>query len=148
MSNFQPLEVVGRGSETQLQEAENLNSYFSRIRVNTWSNLNQSVSLILFPGRHCVLSPSKTWCWASAGSMLAQWVKNLCLAHIKPTMRRHWASIKPTLGQHQASIGSVLSQHLAAELFNSNFHPLEVVSHWRDPQLQVSENYSDLTKWM
>ena len=24
-SNFQPLEVVGRGSETQLQEAENLN---------------------------------------------------------------------------------------------------------------------------
>ena len=47
MSNFQPLEVVGRGSESQLQEAENLNSYFSRIRVNTWSNLNQSVSLIL-----------------------------------------------------------------------------------------------------
>ena len=28
-----------------------------------------------------------------------------------------------------------------------NFHPLEVVSRWRDPQLQVSENYSDLTKW-
>ena len=25
MSNFQPLEVVGRGSETQLQVAENLN---------------------------------------------------------------------------------------------------------------------------
>ena len=24
MSNFQPLEVVGRGSDTQLQEAENL----------------------------------------------------------------------------------------------------------------------------
>ena len=28
-----------------------------------------------------------------------------------------------------------------------NFHPLEVVSRWRDPQLQASENYSDLTKW-
>ena len=36
---------------------------------------------------------------------------------------------------------------LTAKLFNWNFHPLEVVSRWRDPQLQVTENYSDLTKW-
>ena len=36
---------------------------------------------------------------------------------------------------------------LTAKLFNLNFHPLEVVSRWRDPQLQVSENYSDLTEW-
>ena len=36
---------------------------------------------------------------------------------------------------------------LTAKLFNLNFHPLEIVSRWRDPQLQVSENYSDLTKW-
>ena len=36
---------------------------------------------------------------------------------------------------------------LTAKLFNLNFHPLEVVSRWRDPQLQVSENYSGLTKW-
>ena len=36
---------------------------------------------------------------------------------------------------------------LTAKLFNLNFHPLEVVSRWRDPQLQVIENYSDLTKW-
>ena len=36
---------------------------------------------------------------------------------------------------------------LTAKLFNLNFHPLEVVARWRDPQLQVSENYSDLTKW-
>ena len=36
---------------------------------------------------------------------------------------------------------------LTAKLFNLNFHPLEVVSRWRDPQLQMSENYSDLTKW-
>ena len=34
-----------------------------------------------------------------------------------------------------------------AKLFNLNFHPLEVASRWRDPQLQVSENYSDWTKW-
>ena len=32
-------------------------------------------------------------------------------------------------------------------IFNLNFHSLEVVARWRDPQLQVSENYSDLTKW-
>ena len=30
---------------------------------------------------------------------------------------------------------------LTAKLFNLDFHPLEVVSRWRDPQLQVSENY-------
>ena len=36
---------------------------------------------------------------------------------------------------------------LIAKLFNLNFQPLEVVSRWRDPQLQVSENYSDLTIW-
>ena len=36
---------------------------------------------------------------------------------------------------------------LTAKLFNWNFYPLEVVSRWRDPQLQVSENYLDLTKW-
>ena len=29
---------------------------------------------------------------------------------------------------------------LTAKLFNWNFHPLEIVSRWRDPQLQVSEN--------
>ena len=29
---------------------------------------------------------------------------------------------------------------LTAKLFNLNFHPLEVVSRWHDPQLQVSEN--------
>ena len=36
---------------------------------------------------------------------------------------------------------------LVAKWINLNFHPLEIVSRWRDPQLQVSENYSDLTKW-
>ena len=36
---------------------------------------------------------------------------------------------------------------LTAKLFNLNFPSLEVVSRWRDPQLQVSENYLDLTKW-
>ena len=42
---------------------------------------------------------------------------------------------------------SWLLNPLTAKLFNMNFHPLEVVYRWRDPQLQVSENYFDLTKW-
>ena len=36
---------------------------------------------------------------------------------------------------------------LTAKLSNWNFHPLEVVSRSRDPQLQLSENYSELRKW-
>ena len=36
---------------------------------------------------------------------------------------------------------------LTAKLFNLNFHPLEVVDRVSETQLQVSENYSDLTKW-
>ena len=36
---------------------------------------------------------------------------------------------------------------LTAKLFNLNFHTFEIVSRWRDPQLQVSENFTDLTKW-
>ena len=33
---------------------------------------------------------------------------------------------------------------LTAKLFNLNFYPLELVSRWRDPQLQVSENYGKI----
>ena len=36
---------------------------------------------------------------------------------------------------------------ITAKFFYWHFHPLEVVSRRRDPQLQVSENYSDFTKW-
>ena len=36
---------------------------------------------------------------------------------------------------------------LTAKLFNLNFHPPEVLYRLRDPQLHVSENHSDLTKW-
>ena len=35
---------------------------------------------------------------------------------------------------------------LTVKFFNLNFHPLEVLSRWRDPQLQVGGNYSYLTK--
>ena len=33
------------------------------------------------------------------------------------------------------------------KLFNCNFHPLGVAPRWRDPQLQVSKYYLELTKW-
>ena len=48
------------------------------------------------------------------------------------------------LGQRRRRLATI--NPLTSELLNFNFHPLEVVSRWRDPQLQVSENYSDLTK--
>ena len=34
MNNFQALEVVDRGSETQSQVVENLNNFFQQVRVN------------------------------------------------------------------------------------------------------------------
>ena len=34
------------------------------------------------------------------------------------------------------------------ELIYLNFHPLEVVSRYRDPQLQVAENYANLVNLM
>ena len=43
---------------------------------------------------------------------------------------------------------SKLINPLTAKLFNQNFYSLEVVSRRRDPQLQVSENCADLTKWI
>ena len=51
-------------------------------------------------------------------------------------LRKIWAAPTLTLGINP----------LTAELFNLNFNPLEVVSRWSNPQLQESENYSDLTK--
>ena len=37
--------------------------------------------------------------------------------------------------------------HFNRQIIKCNFHPLEVVCRWRDPQLRVSENYSDLKNW-
>ena len=43
MSNFRPLEVVDRGSETQLQVGEKLLNYLSRIRINANSKTFMNV---------------------------------------------------------------------------------------------------------
>ena len=40
--------------------------------------------------------------------------------------------------------GSLDINPYPAKLIYVNFHPLEVVSRYRDPQLQVNENYSYL----
>ena len=46
MSNLQRLEVVGRGSETQLQVAENLNKSLSRIMVDSHNMLQIAPALL------------------------------------------------------------------------------------------------------
>ena len=55
-----------------------------------------------------------------------------------PHRLRRWFNIKPILGQH-----FVLNPY-PAKLIYLNFLPLEGMSRSRDPQLQVSENYSYL----
>ena len=75
--------------------------------------------------------------------------------------RRLWYNIHATLGQWEPwlKLGGELvpfncyvfvwklTAHLdpyPAKLIYLNFQPLEVVSRYRDPQLQVAENYSYL----
>ena len=101
-----------------------------------WSKEEQTqigVSILynLTPSKHC----TPTQCWFNVGPA------------------SHWVSVASWLGQILLRYSFYLrirTQHcinpLTAKLFNLNFHPLEVVSRWRDPQLQVGENYSDLTK--
>ena len=50
-------------------------------------------------------------------------------------------------GTHTHSMPSLLKNDIntyPAKVNNLNFQPLEVVSRYRDPQLQVAENYSCL----
>ena len=44
------------------------------------------------------------------------------------------------LSQQSLSLGAIHIDPYSAKLNNLNFHPLEVVSRYRDPQLQVAEN--------
>ena len=103
--------------------------------------------------------------WTSiASTSRVCWVRRLTNIELALPQRLEFDGYDggPTLNQHCLNVSRLLgnchhhwrqSQHqslnpLAAKLFNLNFHPLEIVSRWRDPQLQVSENYSGLTKWM
>ena len=51
------------------------------------------------------------------------------------------------MNQKELSKRYLMFNPLTAELFNLNFHPLEVVDRVSETQLQVSENYSDLREW-
>ena len=63
------------------------------------------------------------------------WTFHVITGKVKAEMDHTWLSVEININP------------LTTKLFNLNFHLLEVVSRWRDPQLQMSENYSDLTKW-
>ena len=39
---------------------------------------------------------------------------------------------------------TVMVNHLGDKINNFNFHPFQVVSRYRDPQLEMGENYSYL----
>ena len=43
---------------------------------------------------------------------------------------------------HEKANNSYVYNPLPAEIFHFDFHPLEIVSRYRDPQLQVGGNYS------
>ena len=66
------------------------------------------------------------------------------LSYLNCSLTRNY-SYFVTLRPKIANVDSILFNPLAAKLFIWNFHSLEVVSRWRDTQLQVK--YSDLTKW-
>ena len=74
----------------------------------------------------------------------------LCEMYMKKSSRRDidWKISFIMRAQFSRSVLALAhsTNPLTAKLFNLNLHPLEVVSRWRDPQLQASENYSDLTK--
>ena len=111
--------------------------------------------------------PHKTWdihpvlgrCWTcvvDAGPTLDQHRVNLSrllhglvpqMHNIQPWFNRRWPNIKPTLGHLESVISFpnlltlILLKGLIKYLY---FHPTEVVSRYRDTQLQVGENYSYL----
>ena len=88
----------------------------------------------------------------AAISLLTQYFVLFTLYDGGPTLKQHWlcGALKhqpSTLRINPLCATLFCVNPLTAELFNWNFHPLEVVSRWRDPQLQVSKNYSDSIKW-
>ena len=60
---------------------------------------------------------------------------------------RNWQFLWEMIPGKHDKLNQYCFNPLTAKLFNLILHPLEVVSRWRDLQPQVSENYSDFTKW-
>ena len=63
MANFQPLEVVGRGSETQLLMGENFKNSLGGIRVTLTVGGSDGFRchLIIYPGDHPGSEPAVCW---------------------------------------------------------------------------------------
>ena len=74
------------------------------------------------------------------------WSLTICLLQAINTLSTKYCTALVQVSRYLMR-AQVMSNPLTSKLFNLNFHSLEVVSRWRDPQLQVSENYSDLTTW-
>ena len=119
-------------------------------RLRCWSNIAWILyKCFVLAGMLCIIySIMKwglpiSWTWSDdhspSGYLSDHGILNLFYLHAQAyyKIRSLPYNYKPILGVNP----------LAAKFFNWNFHQLEVVSRWRDPQLQVSENYSDLTKW-
>ena len=69
------------------------------------------------------------------------WTLHVSANSLNPMQTSHWHFFWLAL------YSKIVYYPLTAKLFDLHFHPLEVVSRWRDPQLQVSENNSNLTTW-
>ena len=92
-----------------------------------------------------VFSSESTRYWPKGDSLLGS------ITDSGPTMTQHRVNVSRLLLQcHRLLLLCLCSffNPLTAKLFNCNFHSLEVVYRWRDPQLQVSKIYSYLTKCM
>ena len=76
--------------------------------------------------------------------MPTQQTENICITFVqrRPQCLQRWSNIVQMLCKC-----FVLTEYFEsfnpypAKLINLNFQPLEVVSGYRDPQLQVAENY-------
>ena len=85
------------------------------------------------------------WCSTVCNADVRIWKRVLSMVHtgyslvIKILFKIEWII-------NLCRVGQFLGRHLAfnpfpAELSYLNFHPLQVVSRYRDPQLQAGENY-------
>ena len=112
----------------------------------TWGSYTENVQHLTVS---CFLGSRTHWCLPSWRSWyLDPGASNQSARHFKPMLVQCWTTVCDaglTLNQHRVNIWCLLGycvNPLTAKLFNLNFHSLEVVSRWRDPQLQVSEKYS------
>ena len=130
-----------------------------QVEIYVWFDWFSVTSCWCQPVYHIIIRPF------ISSFPLTGFYANICDAD--PALNQRWARISYLLvitcyvlllcvgyGRYHVNItffvfinrGSQINP-LTANLFNLNVHSLEAVSRWRDPLLQVSENYSDLTKW-